>query len=224
MKTFLFIAALFFNQAVIASIIHAGVNQPYKNITSAISAAMPGDTVLVDAGHYKEKNLQIKKRIVLMGINYPILDGEKKFEIISVSADGVVVEGFRIIHSGISSLEDISGLKVYDSRNVVIKNNILEDTFFGIYIQNGLNCTVENNQLTAISIEEQQSANGIHCWKCDSMRIIGNQVTGHRDGATAPDRCHSGRGPRQSLAGYAHSWRLLDPKCCIPPTPCATGS
>ena len=182
MKTFLFIAALFFNQAVIASIIHAGVNQPYKNITSAISAAMPGDTVLVDAGHYKEKNLQIKKRIVLMGINYPILDGEKKFEIISVSADGVVVEGFRIIHSGISSLEDISGLKVYDSRNVVIKNNILEDTFFGIYIQNGLNVTVENNQLTASSKEEQQSANGIHCWKCDSMRIIGNKVTGHRDG------------------------------------------
>ena len=182
MKTILFIAALFFNQAVVASIIHVGANRPYKNIVSAINAAMPGDTVLVDAGHYKEKNLQIKKRIVLKGINYPILDGEKKYEIISVAANGVVVEGFRIIHSGISSMEDISGIKVYDGRDVVIKNNILEDTFFGIYIQNGLNVTVENNQLTASSKEEQQSANGIHCWKCDSMRIIGNKITGHRDG------------------------------------------
>jgi nitrous oxidase accessory protein len=182
MKTIVFIAALFFNQSVVASIIYVGANRPFKNITSAINAAMPGDTVLVDAGHYKEKNLQIKKRIVLKGINYPILDGEKKYEIISVTANGVVVEGFRIIHSGISSMEDISGIKVYDGRDVVIKNNILEDTFFGIYIQNGLNCTVENNQLTANSKEEQQSANGIHCWKCDSMRIIGNKVTCHRDG------------------------------------------
>ena len=26
------------------------------------------------------------------------------------------------------------------------------------------------------------SGNGIHCWKCDSMRIINNYITGHRDG------------------------------------------
>ena len=55
-----------------------------------------GDTVLVDAGYYKEKNLVINKRIVLKGINYPVLDGEKKYEIISVKANGVVVDGFRI--------------------------------------------------------------------------------------------------------------------------------
>jgi len=154
----------------------------YKNVTTGLDAAATGDTVLVDAGYYKEKNLVIKKSIVLKGINYPVLDGEKKYEIISIKADGVVVDGFRIVHSGISSLEDLSGIKIYDSRDVVIKNNMLEDTFFGIYTQNGLNCTIENNQLTAVSKEEQQSGNGIHCWKCDSMRIIGNKVTGHRDG------------------------------------------
>ena len=118
----------------------------------------------------------------LIGINYPVLDGEKKYEIISIKANGVVVDGFKIMHSGISSLEDLSGIKIYDSRNVVIRNNILEDTFFGIYTQYGINCTIENNTLTAFSKEEQQSGNGIHCWKSDSMRIIGNNITGHRDG------------------------------------------
>ncbi|MDB5277277.1 MAG: hypothetical protein JWR61_2232 [Ferruginibacter sp.] len=162
--------------------IKAGANEKYTTIASAINAAVTGDTVLVAAGNYKEHNLVIRTTIVLKGINYPVLNGEKKYELISIKADGVVVDGFKIIHSGVSSLEDISGIKVYDSRNVAIRNNILEDTFFGIYIQNGFNCTIENNQLTANNKEEQQSANGIHCWKCDSMRIINNKVTGHRDG------------------------------------------
>ncbi|HMJ46543.1 MAG TPA: nitrous oxide reductase family maturation protein NosD, partial [Ferruginibacter sp.] len=64
----------------------------------------------------------------------------------------------------------------------VIRNNILEDNFFGIYAQNAVNGTIENNKLFAAGKEEQQSGNGIHCWKSDSMRIIGNTVTGHRDG------------------------------------------
>ena len=182
MRTFIFILSLFLSCAAVAKTIHVGANRQYKNITAAIQVAVNGDTILVDAGHYKEKNLIIKKSIVLKGINYPVLDGEKKYEIISITADGVVVDGFKIVHSGISSLEDLSGVKIYDSKNVVIKNNILDDTFFGIYTQNGLNCTIENNKLIAYSKEEQQSGNGIHCWKSDSMRIIGNKVSGHRDG------------------------------------------
>ena len=182
MKSLLFIVSLLLYVGVAAKTIHVGANRMYKNISPAIDAALAGDTVLVDAGIYKEKNLVIKKSIVLKGINQPVLDGEKKYEIISIMADGTVVEGFRIVHSGISSMEDLSGIKVYDSKNVLIKNNVLEDTFFGIYIQNGLSCTIENNQLIANGKEEQQSGNGIHCWKCDSMRIIANKVTGHRDG------------------------------------------
>ena len=182
MRFLLFIIFLFLYIGATAKTIHVGAKRTYKNIRAAVDAALDGDTVLVDAGIYKEKNLVIKKSIVLKGINQPVLDGEKKYEIISIMADGTVVEGFRIVHSGISSMEDLSGIKVYDSKNVLIKSNVLEDTFFGIYIQNGLSCTIENNQLIANGKEEQQSGNGIHCWKCDSMRIIANKVTGHRDG------------------------------------------
>ncbi|MEO6732689.1 MAG: nitrous oxide reductase family maturation protein NosD [Ferruginibacter sp.] len=182
MKPLFIIASLFFYLSGSAKTIRAGTRQIFKSVTTALAAAMPGDTILVDAGHYKEKNLIINKQIVLLGINYPVLDGEKKYEVISIKANGAVVDGFRVVHSGVSGLEDLSGIKIYDSKNVVIKNNILEDTFFGIYTQYGINCTIENNRLTAYSKEEQQSGNGIHCWKSDSMRIIGNKVTGHRDG------------------------------------------
>jgi nitrous oxidase accessory protein len=159
-----------------------GKNKEYATVTAAIKAANTGDTVLVSAGLYREKNLIIAKKIVLKGTGYPVLDGEKKYEVISIKTNGVVVEGFRIIHSGVSSIEDMGGIKIYDSRDVVIRNNILEDTFFGIYVQYGKHCIIENNRITAYALEEQQSGNGIHCWKSDSLQIIGNTVSGQRDG------------------------------------------
>ncbi len=182
MRIIAIIVIFFFYAGASATTIHAGANRNCKTITAAVAAASAGDTVLVDAGYYTEKKLEIRKAIVLKGINYPVLDGQKKYEIIYVKADGVTIDGFRVIHSGISSIDDISGIKVVDSKNVIIRNNILEDNFFGIHVQNGINCSIENNKLIANSKEEQQSGNGIHCWKGDSMRIISNNITGHRDG------------------------------------------
>jgi nitrous oxidase accessory protein len=94
----------------------------------------------------------------------------------------VLVDGFTVIHSGISSIEDFAGIKIYHSRDIVVRNNLLVDNFFGIYAQYATNCTIENNTITANNQQEQQSGNGIHCWKGDSMRIIANTVSGHRDG------------------------------------------
>jgi len=111
-----------------------------------------------------------------------VLDGELKYENISIKAAGVLVQGFKVIRSGISSIEDFAGIKIYNTRDVVIKGNQLEDTFFGIYSQYGTNCTIEQNSIFAHGKEEQQSGNGIHCWKSDSMRIIANTISGHRDG------------------------------------------
>lgn len=182
MRSILFILMFFCYSVGSATVISVGAGKMYQSITVAIAAAKEGDTILVLPGTYREQNMVITKKIVLKGLNYPVLDGEHKYQIISIKADGVVVDGFKIMHSGISSMEDLSGIKVYESRDVVIRNNKLEDTFFGIFTENVVNCSIENNQLQSYSVEEQQSGNGIHCWKSDSMRIIGNTITGHRDG------------------------------------------
>jgi len=183
MKSFIVIlSSLIFINAVDAAIIHVGKQQPVQSIQQAIAIAVKGDTVMVDAGTYHEKNLVINKTIFLIGINHPVLDGDHQYEVVSIKADAVVVDGFTVIHSGVSSIEDFAGIKIYNRRDVIIRNNILEDTFFGIYSQYGTNCTIEKNTLTAYSKQEQESGNGIHCWKSDSMRIIANTISGHRDG------------------------------------------
>ena len=165
-----------------AHIIYVGPRKKVKSIRSAILMASSGDTILVDAGTYKEGNLIISKQLTLIGDKYPIIDGQNKYEVFSIKANKVVIDGFKIYHSGTSNLEDYAGIKIYDSREVTIQNNILDDTYFGIYLQYAKNCFIKNNQLKAYNKEEQQSGNGIHCWKSDSLSITGNTVDGHRDG------------------------------------------
>ncbi len=183
MKNVIYISILilFANQT-FAKTIRIGKQQTVKTIQQGLLLAANGDTVLVDAGHYHEKNIIIEKTIFFIGINHPILDGDNKYEIISIKANGVVVDGFKVIHSGVSSIEDYAGIKIYNSRDVIVRNNILDDTFFGIYTQVGINCLIENNTITAYTQIEQENGNGIHCWKSDSLRIIANTIIGHRDG------------------------------------------
>lgn len=165
-----------------ASVIRVGKTAVCKTIQQAIKLAAGGDTILVEAGTYYEKNIIINKKIILKGINYPVLDGENKYEIISIGADGVVIDGFKLQHSGKSSMNDYAAIKLYSSRNVIIENNIVDDSFFGIYSQNGRSCIITNNRLKTYGIGEEGSGNGIHCWKSDSMLITHNTIEGYRDG------------------------------------------
>ncbi len=177
-----FIILCFCCQHVNGRTIKVGRLQQYQTISAAIAKAVDRDTVIVEYGIYKEKNLIINKSLVLKGINHPLLDGEHIYEIISIKADNVTVDGFLLQHTGVSSMIDYAAIKIYNRYNTTIVNNIIKDAFFGIYSQNCINGLIQNNTLAAERGEEQQSGNGIHCWKSDSMRIIGNKVTGHRDG------------------------------------------
>ena len=169
-------------QTAFCKTITVGRSKSITSIQQALAFAENGDTVLVDAGVYREGNITINNPIVFKGINYPVLEGQNKYEIISIKSNQVIVDGFRLQHSGRSGIEDIAGIKIYSGKNVSVINNILDDTNFGIYTQYGNKCLIKNNTLISYGTEEMQSGNGIHCFKSDSMFIIGNKITGHRDG------------------------------------------
>ncbi len=162
--------------------IKVGIGHDFTSITNGICNAIEGDSITVYGGYYAEGNIIVDKKLSLIGIGLPVLDGEFKTEVVSIKADGVTIKGFKIKNSGTSTFEDTGAVKVYDSDYVTIENNILENNYWGIYIQYGRSCIVKNNKLIAIGKDEQRSGNGIHCWKSDSLQIIGNQISGHRDG------------------------------------------
>ncbi|MFZ1678226.1 MAG: nitrous oxide reductase family maturation protein NosD [Saprospiraceae bacterium] len=159
-----------------------GAGHSYTTIKSAIDEATTGDTVMVYGGVYAEGNIIVAKSISLIGLDWPVLDGKLKYEVLSVKADHVLITGFKIQYSGHASLDDPCGIKVYDSQYVNIIDNELNDNFFGIYLQYSKHCIIRDNKIHSSGTEEQQIGNGIHCWKSDSLQIIGNTISGHRDG------------------------------------------
>ncbi len=181
MKYFIVIVLLF-SLSINANTIHVGKNYSYTSVKKGIAAAKAGDTVMVHSGLYREGNIIIDKKIIFVGNGLPVLDGEKKHEVLSIRADSVVVDGFKVIRSAYATITDPCGIKVYNKKFVVIQNNILEDNFFGIYLQNSQNCIIKNNKITAHGQDEQELGNGIHCWKSNDILVIGNRIDGHRDG------------------------------------------
>jgi nitrous oxidase accessory protein len=152
------------------------------SIKKAVAIAHAGDTIYVAQGTYKEGNIVIEKKLTIIGENYPVLDGEDKFEIFTIHAHDVTIDGLKFINTGIASINDLAAIKVLDSKGLRIINNRFENTFFGIHFSNSSHSWIENNQLQSNAQAEHQIANGIHLWKCNHMTINNNIVKGHRDG------------------------------------------
>ena len=176
-------ASLFlYSSPVQADVIHVGNTRPYKTLKSALSIASAHDTIYVDKGLYKEGNIEVLKPLTILGIGFPVFDGEKKGEVFSIRSWNVTVKGIKVIRSGSSSLEDYAAIKVYNAKFVNISDNLLEDNFFAIYLQNSSRCIIKNNKIVAYATLEQEIGDGIHCWKSDTLEIAGNYIKGHRDG------------------------------------------
>ncbi|MCB0543131.1 MAG: nitrous oxide reductase family maturation protein NosD [Saprospiraceae bacterium] len=155
---------------------------PHTGLQHIISQAKPFDTILVHEGVYREGGITIDKPLVLIGDARPVIDGEHKYQPISIRSSHVYMSGFRIVNCGITSLDDIAGIKIYNAREVYVSDNILDDNYFGIYLSNCVHCYVSGNYMTAHSSVEHNSGNGVHAWKCDSLVIQNNNMQGHRDG------------------------------------------
>ncbi len=161
---------------------HVGTGQAYETIHSALAIARSGDTIFIQEGIYAESNLSIDKPLSIIGIGYPILDGQHACEIFTVTASDVTIRGFEIRNSGQLSTLDVAGIKVLSADRVVIEGNRLRDCNFGIYFSNCNDCHVLRNDVQGIIKEEQNSGNGIHLWKCSRALVAENHLTGQRDG------------------------------------------
>ncbi|MBS1572430.1 MAG: nitrous oxide reductase family maturation protein NosD [Bacteroidetes bacterium] len=176
----------------VAKEIKVGPKEQFKSIKKAIEIASPGDEIIVLKGHYKEGNINITKPISIIGIGFPILDGEMKYEILSFRANNIVLKGFKIINSGEDEIKNIGAVRLYDSHFSTISNNIFENNYFGIYIQRGYKCLIQNNKFTTKRSKSQEGVgDGIHAWSSDELWIKNNFVEGHKDGIYLEKVLHS---------------------------------
>jgi nitrous oxidase accessory protein len=159
-----------------------GKDQVITSLRKAVEIANNHDTILLYKGTYKEGNILIRRSVTLIGVGRPVLDGEHKYEILTLSGRGIIVKGIDFKNSGYSSMYDYASIHVIDASDVLVENNIIENAYFAIRVANSKKCIIRYNQVRGRAKSEQTSGNGIHLWKCDSMNIADNDVQGHRDG------------------------------------------
>ncbi len=153
-----------------------------SSIKEAIVIAKDYDTIRILKGTYKEYNIIIDKPLTIIGANFPIIDGELKGEIITITSDNVTIDGLFIINVGTSYTNDYAAIRVKRSKNFVIKNVVLEKLFFGIYLEKARDGKVYNNKIIGEAVQEYNSGNGIQLWYCRNIEIENNFVQGVRDG------------------------------------------
>ncbi len=155
---------------------------PAQNLKRVIEQARPYDTILIYKGLYRVNNVLINKPLVIIGQNFPVLDGQMKSEIFTITASNVTVKGIHFQNVGMTSMIDWAAVKVLEASNVNIIGNRIRNSYFGIYLSASDHCLVQGNDVQGNPKEEQNTGNGIHAWKCDSIRIEKNHIAGHRDG------------------------------------------
>lgn len=152
------------------------------SINETIKIAKDFDTILIKKGTYKEHDILVDKPLTILGEDYPVIDGEFKGEIITITSDNVTLDGLYIINVGTSYTEDYAAVRVRKSKYYVIQNLVLEKLFFGIYLEKSNYGKIYHNKIIGDAVEEFNSGNGIQLWYSKHVHIEHNYVQRVRDG------------------------------------------
>jgi len=155
---------------------------PIHSLQKAINQATDGDTIWIQEGIYNEYNILVDKKLTIIGLNSPVIDGKDKGEILRIISDSVTIDGLHIKNVGTSYTTDHAAIRVVKSHNFVIQNVVLEKLFFGIFIEKSQHGKIYHNKIIGDAQDEYNSGNGIHLWYSKNISISKNTIQNVRDG------------------------------------------
>lgn len=157
------------------------IGEKAGTLQQIINSAQPGDMVTVPRGVY-QGNIVLNKRLALLGDGNPVLRGDGNGSVVTITADSCVISGFIIEHSGRMLVDEDAGILIKSNHNRV-DHNELRDILFGIYLLGGgENLVIRNTILGRPELELGERGSGIHVWNSTGNRLVGNVITGVRDG------------------------------------------
>lgn len=164
-----------------ADTLSAGAGGRYHSVREAIAAAVPGDTIRIEAGTYAG-NLVLDKRLTLEGVDKPVIRGDGAGSVIAVRAEGCTIRGLVIEHSGGMLVHEDSGILLHAGGNR-IENNELRDVLFGVYFFGASNNVLAGNTIRGRAwLDAGERGGGIHIYNATGNTILANVITDTRDG------------------------------------------
>ncbi len=108
----------------------------FKTIKEALEYASEGGKILVRAGVYNEQVI-INKSLILCGegLEKSIIETDSTIDTVVIVADNVCVRGFTIRNFG--GMAYSCGIRLINASNCEIEDNLVEEKFIGIKLENG---------------------------------------------------------------------------------------
>jgi nitrous oxidase accessory protein len=189
----------------LVAVVSVGAATPGETLRGRLTAASPGERIVVEAGVY-EGPFVITQSVHLLGRPGAILQGDRQTHVVAVRAADVEIAGFTVRGSGRQLARDESAIHITGARAIIRDNRIL-DSLHGIYIRQADGCRIENNvilgdgamaasvadplanglkpgeaELCDVQTVQDRRGNGIHLWNSKEHIVTGNTIQGTRDG------------------------------------------
>ena len=159
------------------------VIEPGQSIAEVVQQAGIGDTIIVKLGYYPT-HLVITKPLHLKCLNRPTLDGGNVADVIRVKSPDVTIEGCIISNSGSDLTAQNAGIYLEPgSDRAIIQHNIINYTLFGLWIEKVKDIKVIGNNITGMrDLASAQRGNGVQLYNSSGAQIIDNHISFTRDG------------------------------------------
>jgi nitrous oxidase accessory protein len=150
------------------------------SLQTLLDTAGDGETVMPPAGRYAGP-VTITRRITLDGANGVVVDGGNLGTVVHIRADGATVRGLTVVNSGDQHNDIDAGIRI-EGRFNVVKDNVIEESLFGIDLQESHNNIVRRNRISSkADAKLGVKGDAVRLWYSHDNRIEENTIDGSRD-------------------------------------------
>ena len=154
-------------------------DNPASVIQDRINAAQAGDEIVIPPGRWVG-HLLVDKAVTIDGQGKATIDGGGEGTVILVKTNGATLKGLRVVGSGALHDRDDSGIRIEGNGNV-IKDNVLDDTLFGIDLHQSNHTSIRRNRITSKPFELGVRGDAIRLWYSHDNIIADNVIKDSRD-------------------------------------------
>lgn len=151
----------------------------YPSFQALVDATKEHGTLIPPPGIYSGP-VSIERSIAIDGQGAVVIDAGGKGSVIYLDADGVTLKGLRLTNSGDAHNDIDSGIQVRGNFNV-IKDNVIDNTLFGIDLGQAENNIIRRNHISSKPVEIGVRGDAIRLWYSFNNKITDNIIRDSRD-------------------------------------------
>jgi nitrous oxidase accessory protein len=160
----------------------AGAAAGDLSLQERIDRAAPNDIIVVEGGVYHER-IRIDKPISLVSHGASTIDGGGQGDVVTISADDVVLAGFEVRNSGRALSQEPAAIKVDGADRVKISHNRIRASHVGVHVTGASAVEIVGNDIeVGDGVPQERRGHAVYLWEVTGSTVHRNVVRQAADG------------------------------------------